>query len=293
MRATVLLFLFACATTDDAKDPVDDTVQGDTTPDTVPDDTVPDVEPTFDCVTGDLGSDLGSRLVNESNAGATDDLDLSCASGTGGVDLVYTWQARTTACFQFSTEGSAIDTVVALREHCDGADLVCNDNLDDDEVVSTVSALVEAGESRVVVIDGQNAQATGNVVMHVLQFPALIADEDLGSATGAAVTTGSNAAADSTVDPFACADRSGNDVIFSWTAPQAGTAQFSTTGSFDATLSLHRVCGSSALTCVSAPGGTGSTSLDVQAGEEIYIRIGGWSSSGTPATGSYTLDITF
>ena len=83
------------------------------------------------CPATELGVDLGlvlyrvSDFVNEAGVLAPDGI-ASC--GGGSVGMTFSWRAPETGTYRISTDGSAFDTVLALREGCGGPLLSCDDD---------------------------------------------------------------------------------------------------------------------------------------------------------------------
>ena len=132
----------------------------------------------------------------------------------------------------------------------------------------------------------------GNFVLDIaLTTSSLVADVDLGSATGIGVASGSIDAADETIG-VSCAP-TGPDVLLSWTAPGAGEYTFDLAGSdFDAVLSLHTTtgCGDTEIECHDHPSfGGESLTMDLTASESVIIDLAAWAGV---TTGNYILNIT-
>lgn len=117
------------------------------------------------------------------------------------------------------------------------------------------------------------------------------ADFDLGSATGAAVATGTTSGS-SNYDP--CSPGAGGpEVLYLWTAPADGTYVFDTCdSSFDTTLWINDgTCGGTNLAC-NDDGSCGTRSeitLTLTAGQQVVIGVDGY---GSYSDGDYILDIT-
>lgn len=116
-------------------------------------------------------------------------------------------------------------------------------------------------------------------------------DEDIGSATGDAVATGSTASSSDRLSG-SCGSSGGADHAMSWTAPADGTYTFDTNGSsFDTVVHLHdATCAGSELDC-DDDGGTGlqsQTRATLTSGQTIVIVVDGYSST---SSGTFTLNI--
>ena len=63
-------------------------------------------------------------------------------------------------------EASSFDTVLYVKQDCLGAELVCDDD-GGDGTQSLVTVDAQAGVPLIIVVDGFNAEAQGNVVLNV------------------------------------------------------------------------------------------------------------------------------
>jgi len=67
--------------------------------------------------------------VSGDTTGAADDTAPGCASGTGGLDVAYSFTLTAAASVQVNLQGITLtDTVVYVRQDCAGADVACNDD---------------------------------------------------------------------------------------------------------------------------------------------------------------------
>lgn len=116
-------------------------------------------------------------------------------------------------------------------------------------------------------------------------------DQDLGSALGVDLATGSTVSAGDDVTPGCSFSSGAPDVTFTWTAPAAGTYTIDTNGStFDTILQVRDGCGGPSLGC-DDDGGAGTESLvrvTLAAGAVIAIELDGYDSD----SGDYHLSIT-
>jgi uncharacterized protein YkwD len=187
--------------------------------------------------------------------------------GRNAPDGLFTFVAPRAGVYAFTTEGSAFDTVLSLREgDCDGRELACNDDVGQDVKQSRIVAMLEADQRVLVVVDGFERQA-GKFTLGVGQIENVCGDgrdddgdgdtdcrdgdcaadpscngvrcpaEDLGSrlpATASGTTRGASGLG------LASCGRGGGgapEATFAWTAPAAGRYVFSTEGSaFDTIL---------------------------------------------------------
>ena len=105
----------------------EDTTVGPTTGTTGLDDTTG--EPPLECVDGVLEPGLGAGLVEVMTAPAGDDFAGSCG-GMGSPDVAYEWEVPFDGFFVLDTQGSDFDTLLYLRDDCEGNELACSDNVE-------------------------------------------------------------------------------------------------------------------------------------------------------------------
>jgi hypothetical protein len=113
-------------------------------------------------------------------------------------------------------------------------------------------------------------------------------DEDLGDEVGDAVAAGNSGDGDDVA--ISCANGGGEDVVFSWTAPSAGSWTFDLSGSsYDTALAIiEPACDGRELACNDdAIGLTSMLTMDLGAGEEVLVVVDGYDG----AVGSYVLDV--
>ncbi|MBX3249072.1 MAG: CAP domain-containing protein [Myxococcales bacterium] len=102
-------------------------------------------------------------------SGSTDDAprDVQGSCGGRGRELVFHWTAPFAGRYVFDTEGSDFDTVLYVRESCDGAELGCNDDVGGGPLHSRLTLDLEACQSVVVYVDGFDPNDTGAVRLSV------------------------------------------------------------------------------------------------------------------------------
>ncbi len=130
-------------------------------------------------------ADFPVDLMGRNDRGATDDFGGSmCGSGRGGMggtgatDVAYQFTAPSAGLYEFSTVGSAYDTVLSIRQGCDGAEIACNDDLAQGSQQSVVEVQLEACETVLVVVDGYNTNASGAFRLQVTARESLCEDGD-------------------------------------------------------------------------------------------------------------------
>jgi len=99
--------------------------------------------------------------------------DARCTPG-GGVtieDAAFRWTAPWDGRFRFTTEGSAIDTVLSLRQgSCAGRELACSDDLDEGDHHSEIIADLTECQTVTLVIDGAHVDAVGDFTLSIGGF---------------------------------------------------------------------------------------------------------------------------
>jgi hypothetical protein len=120
-----------------------------------------------------------------------------------------------------------------------------------------------------------------------------VEDEDLGTATGDAVASGSTTADDDTYTYGECGSSGAKDRLYRFEAPEDGCYVFDTEGSgYDTLLRLLDACEGISLDC-DDDGGTGTLSnitAPLAEGDQVFVVVDGYSSS---SAGSYTLNINY
>jgi hypothetical protein len=136
-----------------------------------------DTDPPFVCPDVDIGWSTGEPAYSDSTSGLTDNFTESCEDGgdEDGPDISMEWTAPSSGCFEFSTTGSAFDTVLKLYDDCGGAMLDCNDDYSD--LTSLVAFEVESGMDYIIVVDGYGEDDSG-------PFDLTIIDRSLTAACG-------------------------------------------------------------------------------------------------------------
>jgi len=119
---------------------------------------------------------------------------------------------------------------------------------------------------------------------------AACADDDLGGAIGAAVSSGNTSGMGNDHTPTCTASSTAHDLAFAWTPSDDGCYQFDTQGSaFDTVLYVQEDCaGFSVLDCNDDTTGTQSVViLSVDADQPVLVVVDGYGSY----AGSYTLNV--
>ncbi|MEC8191990.1 MAG: putative metal-binding motif-containing protein [Myxococcota bacterium] len=267
----------------------------------------------------DLGTRTGAAVATGSTVSDDDTYTFGECGSSGGKDRLYRFTAPEDGCYTFDTDGSSYDTLLRVLDACEGVSLDC----DDDGGEGTRSLIgdlpMAEGDEVFVVVDGFSSGSSGSFILNIDYDPAdssgdlgeselLDYDEDLGSATGSALATGSTVGLSNDYEG-SCGSSGGADAAFLWEAPSTGSYDFNTTGSsFDTVLRLFAAeggagtgagieCGSGSsssgateLTCNDDSGGTTASAFtySVTAGTLYIVVVDGYSSY---SSGSYTLAI--
>lgn len=104
----------------------------------------------------DLGSAIGSPVVTGDTSGYASDIDVSC--GDMHNDIVYRWHPPEYGRWVFDTDGSDFDTVLAILDPADHAELACNDDISNG-VQASHTWVLYPDEEVLIVIGGYTAGA--------------------------------------------------------------------------------------------------------------------------------------
>ena len=147
-----------------------------------------------------------SGTVSGSNLGATKETDEPDHAGNpGGKSIWYRWTAPASGAFVFDTIGSQLDTLLAVYEgdnYDNLAVIAANDNRDND-TISEVSFVAEAGQAYLIAVDGFNGSSSNavfaeseNLVLNwqqTTEIPVIRAVSPKSGAAGISITiTGAN-----------------------------------------------------------------------------------------------------
>ncbi|AUX39414.1 uncharacterized protein SOCE26_008050 [Sorangium cellulosum] len=230
------------------------------------------------------------QTVTGTTAGRGDFVSAACGA-PGGAEVTYGFTAPADGVYVFDTFGSTFNTIVhVLDGSCGGASLGCNDNTAGPQ--SRVAVPLTAGQAVVVVVDGAGAGASGAYTLNVTLFDGTAtcaSPIDLGS-TVPRTETGSTLTQPNSAAP-SCVASSGNDRVYRFTAPAAGTYVIDTLSStFDTVLHVHdgASCSGPELACNdNTSGATSRVSVTLTAGQVITIVA----DSRASASGNLTLHI--
>ena len=238
-----------------------------------PDDDGPDDDgriPGVGCPTdGELFGDFIS--VKGSTAGNDDSFWGACG-GEGTPDASYLWEVPYDGQWVIDTQGSSFDTMLSVRVGgCFGEEVSCND--DGFDLTSRIEAYFNGGEQVAIAIDGFSE--VGDYQLNIAPLgiepppPPDCLEIELGEQTDFLASfpvLGEPIAA-----PNSCSDSGeGPDVIFAFTAAEAGTYRISAGGEFgeNAVLDLRTpFCGPS-LDCTLS-----EWEFDIEAGETTRVGV--------------------
>lgn len=132
-----------------------------------------------ECAT-DVGGMLPARLDGATSLSGVGAFDGSRCGNRGGEaidDVGFEWTAPHAGRFRISTEGSAFDTILSVREGCGGREITCND---DGGAMGTVHSVVsmdlEDCQTITIVIDGFDGSAAGDYRLSIDAVEASCSD---------------------------------------------------------------------------------------------------------------------
>jgi hypothetical protein len=105
-----------------------------------------------------VGSTLtifGTHTSSSTTAGKGSGLTGSCG-GANAEEQTEQLLVQQSGTYIFTTRDSTLDTVMYIRDTCNGTELACNDNVSATDHTSQITMPLTAGQSIVVVIDGAN-----------------------------------------------------------------------------------------------------------------------------------------
>lgn len=233
------------------------------------------------CVDGVLETAVGSGLVEVPTAAAGDDFTGSCG-GAGSSDVAYQWDVPFDGFFVIDTQGSDFDTLLYLRDDCEGDELACNDNAEG-SVSSRVVAPFGQDDRVLVVVDG-NAGETGTAVLNI--NPVECPSADL---TGQPLPAGFSNVAGTNAHGGACGGDGNPERAFRWQAPADGLYAFRVDSSaFQPAIYLEQgpICGGPELACNPPAFGHSEVMRVLEAGEYVTVYA-----DSTGGAGDFDIDI--
>ncbi len=118
--------------------------------------------------TGSEADDFGGSMCGNGRGGGM--------GGTGARDIAFRFTAPEAGLYEVTTMGSSFDTLLSIRADCDGAELACNDDIGGGNVASSLTIPLEACQTVLIVVDGYNADAAGDVQVNVVTHETQCAD---------------------------------------------------------------------------------------------------------------------
>ncbi len=229
--------------------------------------------------------------VSGDTSGASDDHVPMCASANGA-DNTVSFTAPADGLYEFSTQGSSIDTVLLVLDGvCEGPVLGCND-----DAVGSASVLrlpLRAGQAVTAVVDGFAVDGPWSLTVSQLDAGSCPSVE-LGGEP-APFSFGGASSGEPNLLSGTCGGSDGPESTFAWTPPESGLYTFDTLdASFDSVLYLlEGRCGGPELGCnddFDIDGGAlGSlVTAELEGGVPITIVVDALDSIG----GAFTLNVT-
>lgn len=115
----------------------------------------------------------GDAVFMGSTVGAGNDLDapdgcITFEGGGGSADRAFRWTAPAAGDFTFDTIGSTFDTVIYVLNSCaDTTSLGCNDDVEMENLNSSVTATLTMGQEVLVVVEGFATANAGDFVINI------------------------------------------------------------------------------------------------------------------------------
>ncbi len=168
--------------------------------------------------------------------------ELNHGGVVGGHSVWFKWTARADGVAKISTQGSSIDTVLAVYTSTSTkvAALVSNDDADGGKT-SRVSFPVQAGKAFMIAVDGKNGE-TGTVAIHADLPPANddFVNRQLVSGSSALVSLNNIGASAEFGEAAKAGDPASKSLWYSWVAPTTGNYLIETfKGTFDTVLGVY------------------------------------------------------
>lgn len=276
-------------------------------------------EPTDDpidepvCEATELSLEFPISIVDSTEDGY--DFFLSSCSegeGSGSSDVAFYWKVPTDGMYRIHTLDSDFDTVLTLyAPSCDGEQITCNDDANDNTRQSEIRDFFVAGEEFFVVVDGYSIEDVGKVFLSIDLAEVYCEDgidndedglldcEDPDCSSYSPICMGltcpqntlsnilpfteegSTETAPSLLGYATCGGGSqySREMAYSFVAPSNGIYKFSTAGSlFDTILYVRETCTGQELGCNDDFMDTTSfLKLSLVEEQEIVVVVDGWS----------------
>jgi uncharacterized protein YkwD len=82
-------------------------------------------------------------------------------------DVAFSFTAPQAGRYRIDTDGSGFDTLLSIRSGCGGAELACNDDIQQGVVQSRAEVDLTECQTVLIVVDGYNAESVGAVSLHI------------------------------------------------------------------------------------------------------------------------------
>jgi hypothetical protein len=235
------------------------------------------------CAEGEV-QDIGSvvpQLVNGSTVGQPDTYALSCAMNAS--DQVFRFTAPAAGTYTFDAVSSA-EIGIGLYSTNTCQEVACDHNPASFEAKAT--SPLAAGEAVQIVVSGAGGTQSP-FDLRVAVAEGSCSPRDIGSTVPQTVTDTTVGAIDG-LTPV-CAMPGSPEVVFAFTAPQAGVYDFNTEGStFDTVLEIRdESCTGPSLACDDDSGASSNASwatAQLNAGQTVFIVIDGYETARGPCT---------
>ena len=124
------------------------------------------------CPQTDLGSATGVEVARAPFDDDAANLSRGSCGGEDGPDASFTWSAPDAGQYRIDTIGSELDTVLYVRDSCQGREIACNDDLPWRAMSSESSVTVSLEEDDVVLIfvDSYGAEPAGDYVLNIAKI---------------------------------------------------------------------------------------------------------------------------
>ncbi|MFV8755290.1 hypothetical protein ACNOYE_32470 [Nannocystaceae bacterium ST9] len=242
-----------------------------------------------ECVEDELQAPLPITVMGD-NAGKGDD-SQGCVESFGGLDVAYGFVAPSDGTYVIDTFGSSFDTVLYVEDGLciPTPPLDCNDDFE--AVQSQVQVVLTAGQEVTIHVDGFSNEDVGAFTLNIDHFGCPLAT-DIGMALP---TTEMGVFDAGPGDIMGSCGGDGNELLFAWTAPAAGSYVFDTFGSaFDTVLYLQEpalqdgVCGAELACNDDADDVQSQVFADLAAGQTVIIVLDAF---GFDSGGGYVINI--
>ncbi|MFW6023774.1 MAG: hypothetical protein ACOC9O_03420 [Myxococcota bacterium] len=238
--------------------------------------------PDLDCVDEVLGEPPVEVALDTTDLG--DDYEASCG-GAGAPDRAFQFTAPRDDFYRFHTTGSAIETVLSLRDgDCDAEELVCSD-VQDGVHRSEILRRLEGGQRVVAILDGRSgdlgeatfrAEPVECPTIQLNDVPLPVEQSTVGRAPYEGVT---------------CVTEEHGARAYRFTAPQDGHYSFlavATDESFQPSVTLEAgpACGGTSLQCNTGGFGQAEVLRYLAEGEHVTVIV-----AGRHGDGDFELDV--